>query len=201
MASPSTPVDLAAAMVTTVPALADWLVILPTALMILAGAALMMIRKSVRLHAVIAIAALVLLVLIDALLLWQVSSSGPVTMTMGGWLPPFGISFTADMFGAVMALVSALAALSAAVYSLRDIDASGLRHGFVAFLLLLMAGVSGAFLTGDIFNLYVWFEVLLISSFGLLILGSEPKQIEGALKYAILNLIGTTLFLITVGYL
>jgi len=201
MASPSIPVDLAAAMVTTVPVLADWLVILPTALMILAGAALMMIRKSVRLHAVIAIAALALLVLIDALLLWQVSSSGPVTMTMGGWLPPFGISFTADMFGAVMALVSALAALSAAVYSLRDIDASGLRHGFFAFLLLLMAGVSGAFLTGDIFNLYVWFEVLLISSFGLLILGSEPKQIEGALKYAIINLIGTTLFLITVGYL
>ncbi len=64
-----------------------------------------------------------------------------------------------------------------------------------------MAGVSGAFLTGDIFNLYVWFEVLLISSFGLLVLGSEREQIDGALKYAILNLVATTLFLISVGYL
>ncbi len=201
MASPSTSADLAAAMVTVSPALTDWLVILPTALMILTGAALMMIRKSIRLHAIVAIAALALLVVLDALLLWQVSMHGPITMTMGGWLPPFGISFTADIFGAVMALAAAIAAFLAAIHALRDIDLKGLRHGFFAFLLLLMAGVSGAFLTGDIFNLYVWFEVLLISSFGLLILGSEPKQIEGALKYAILNLIGTTLFLITVGYL
>lgn len=201
MASPSAPIDLAAAMVTLSPSLSDWLVILPTALMILTGATLMMIRKSVRLRAVIAIMALALLVLLDALLLWQVSTRGPVSMTMGGWLPPFGISFTADIFGAVMALAAAIAALLAAIFALRDIGPGGLRHGFFAFLMLLMAGVSGAFLTGDIFNLYVWFEVLLISSFGLLILGSEPKQIEGALKYAILNLIGTTLFLITVGYL
>ena len=201
MASPSTPIDLSVAMITISPALVDWLVILPTALMILSGAALMMIRKSVRLHAIIAITALALLVLLDALLLWQVATRGPITMTMGGWLPPFGISFTADIFGAAMALAAAIAALLAAIHALRDIDLLGLRHGFFAFLMLLMAGVSGAFLTGDIFNLYVWFEVLLISSFGLLILGSEPKQIEGALKYAILNLIGTTLFLITVGYL
>src|SRR3546814_13401501 len=67
--------------------------------------------------------------------------------------------------------------------------------------MLLMAGVTGAFLTGDIFNLYVWFEVLLISSFGLLILGSQREQVDGALKYAVLNLLGTTLFLIAVGYL
>src|SRR3546814_20670889 len=67
--------------------------------------------------------------------------------------------------------------------------------------MLLMAGVTGAFLTGDIFNLYVWFEVLLISSFGLLILGSQRDQVDGALKYSVLNLLGTTLFLIAVGYI
>ncbi len=63
----------------------------------------------------------------------------------------------------------------------------------------MVGGVSGAFLTGDIFNLYVWFEVLLISSFGLLISRLEREQLDGATKYAILNLIGTTLFLIAVG--
>jgi NADH:ubiquinone oxidoreductase subunit 5 (subunit L)/multisubunit Na+/H+ antiporter MnhA subunit len=68
-------------------------------------------------------------------------------------------------------------------------------------LLLIMAGVIGAFLTGDIFNLYVWFEVLLISSFGLQVLGSERSQIDGGIKYAILNLVATTLFLLTTGYL
>ncbi|CDN53159.1 Na(+)/H(+) antiporter subunit D [Neorhizobium galegae bv. officinalis bv. officinalis str. HAMBI 1141] len=199
MASPS--VDLSAALVLAAPPLADWLVVLPVALMIGFGAVLMMVRKSVRLHGGIAIAGLALLVILDAGLLWRVWTHGPVTMVMGRWLPPFGIAFTADLFGAVMALAAAIVALAGGIFALADIDASGRRYGFYPFLMLLMAGVTGAFLTGDIFNLYVWFEVLLISSFGLLILGSEPEQIDGALKYAILNLIGTTLFLIAVGYL
>ncbi|MBP2460406.1 MULTISPECIES: Na+/H+ antiporter subunit D [unclassified Rhizobium] len=202
MASPATsPVDLAAALVLTPPPLGDWLVILPVVLMIGAGAILLMVRKSVRLHGAIAIAALLLLVLVNGSLLLRVIENGPVTMVMGRWLPPFGIAFTADLFGATMALTASLVALAAGIFAHRDIDGSGRRYGFYPFLMLLMAGVSGAFLTGDIFNLYVWFEVLLISSFGLLILGSRPEQIDGALKYAVLNLIATTLFLISVGYL
>lgn len=199
--STSTPVDLAAALVLTAPKAADWLVILPPALMITAGALLMMLRSRVDWHARIAIPALGLLVVTTAALLWQVSMHGPVTMVMGRWLPPFGIAFTVDVLGALMAFVAALVALAVGCASLKDIDDSGRRYGFFPFLLLLMAGVSGAFLTGDIFNLYVWFEVLLISSFGLLILGSEKEQIDGAMKYAILNLLGTTFFLIAVGYL
>jgi multicomponent Na+:H+ antiporter subunit D len=200
-ASTSAPVDLSAAMMLAPTPLGDWLVVAPVVLMIGAGALLMMVRKSVRLHGAIAIAALLALVLVNAALLWRVSTVGPVTMVMGRWLPPFGIAFTADLFGSVMALAAAIAALAAGIFSLSDIDGAGRRYGFFPFLMLLMAGVSGAFLTGDIFNLYVWFEVLLISSFGLLILGSEPQQIDGALKYALLNLIGTTLFLIAVAYL
>ena len=122
-------------------------------------------------------------------------------MVMGRWLPPFGIAFTADLLGASMALAGAIAAFAGGLYALSDISPSGRRYGFFPFLLLLMAGVTGAFLTGDVFNLYVWFEVLLISSFGLLILGSEREQIDGALKYAVLNLIATTLFLVAIGYL
>lgn len=202
MASPSSlSVDLSQAFVMAPPGLGEWLVILPPALMITAGALLMMMRHRVDRHGFIAIPALVALVLIDAALLWKVSTGGPVTMMMGRWLPPFGIAFTVDVLGALMALVSALAGLAAGIAALTDISDSGRRYGFFPFLMLLMAGVSGAFLTGDIFNLYVWFEVLLISSFGLLILGSEKQQIDGALKYAVLNLIGTTLFLISVGYL
>jgi multicomponent Na+:H+ antiporter subunit D len=197
----SASVDLSAALNLTPPSIADWLVILPVAMMIGLGAVLLMVRKSVRLHGAIALAGLVLLVVVDVSLLWRVASHGPMTMVMGRWLPPFGIAFTADIFGATMALVAAIVALAAGVFALRDIDASGRRYGFYPFLMLLMAGVSGAFLTGDIFNLYVWFEVLLISSFGLLILGSEKEQIDGALKYAVLNLVATTLFLIAVGYL
>ena len=67
--------------------------------------------------------------------------------------------------------------------------------------MLMMAGVGGAFLTGDVFNLYVWFEVFVISSFGLLVVGTDERRIDGAVKYAILNLVATTLFLIATGYL
>jgi Formate hydrogenlyase subunit 3/Multisubunit Na+/H+ antiporter, MnhD subunit len=202
MAAPaSAPIDLSAALVMAPTPPSDWLVIAPMALMIGLGAVLMMIRHSVRLHGLIAIPGLAALVVLDGLLLWRVAVHGPFTMTAGRWLPPFGISFTADLLGALMAFASALVALAAGIYALRDISDTGRRYGFYPFLMLLMAGVTGAFLTGDIFNLYVWFEVLLISSFGLLILGSEREQIDGALKYAVLNLLGTTLFLIAVGYL
>jgi multicomponent Na+:H+ antiporter subunit D len=68
-------------------------------------------------------------------------------------------------------------------------------------LLLLLCGVSGSFLTGDIFNLYVWFEVMLISSLGMLILGGRRLQLDGAIKYGFLNFIATTLFLVTIAYL
>ena len=105
------------------------------------------------------------------------------------------------MMGALFVTVAGFVALACGIYAVAAISASERRYGFFPFLFLMMGGVSGAFLTGDIFNLYVWFEVLLIGSFGLLILGSEHDQLDGATKYCFLNLMGTTLFLITVAYL
>ncbi len=194
-------VDLAAAYRMATPGLAEWLTILPVAWCLLAGAVLTALRGGLNWHAPIAIAALAGLVLLDALLLAHVAASGPVTMMMGRWLPPFGIAFTVDMTGALFALTAAVVAFLVSFQSLGDIDAGRRRYGFYPFLMLLMAGVSGAFLTGDLFNLYVWFEVLLISSFGLLVLGSEKAQLDGTVKYGFLNLVATTLFLVAVGLL
>jgi len=182
-------------------AAADWLIIAPVVWCILIGAVLLMLRKRADVQPVIAIPALFVLVLMTLGLLVHVVQSGTLTMTMGRWLPPFGISFTVDLLGAFFAATSALVALGAGIYGRSDVDDTGRRYGFYPFLMLIMAGILGAFLTGDIFNLYVWFEVLLISSFGLLVLGSERKQLDGAVKYAFLNLIATTLFLVATGYL
>ncbi|WP_438749515.1 Na+/H+ antiporter subunit D [Pararhizobium sp. O133] len=201
MALSSSSLDLSAALVLDPVAPLDWLVILPVAWCVGIGAVLMMVRHSGKLQPLIAIFALLVLTGLDAGLLWHVVQHGPVTMVMGRWLPPFGIAFTVDLTGALFALAAAIVALAGAVAALADINASGRRYGFYPFLMLLMAGVSGAFLTGDIFNLYVWFEVLLISSFGLLVLGGERGQIDGAVKYGFLNLVATTLFLIATGYL
>ncbi len=202
MAAPtSTPANYAAAYVMEPMTAADWLAVMPMALCIAVGAILMMIRHRTAWHPPVALTALALLVLNNLMLLIKVLNDGPVTMMMGRWLPPFGIAITADLTGALMALAAAIVAFAGALYAHVEINTSGRRYGFYPLLLLLVAGVSGAFLTGDIFNLYVWFEVLLISSFGLLILGSEREQLDGALKYAVLNLMATTLFLISVGYL
>jgi multicomponent Na+:H+ antiporter subunit D len=200
-AAPASAVDLSQALVLQAPTFVQAITIMPVVWCLVAGALLLLTRNSTRMQPRIAILALVGLLVINGVLLNAVIVDGPVTMVMGRWLPPFGIAFTVDLTGALFATASCVVALLVAVYSVRDTDETRRRYGFYPFLLLLMAGISGAFLTGDIFNLYVWFEVLLIASFGLLVLGSEPQQLDGTLKYAILNLIATTLFLIATGLL
>jgi multicomponent Na+:H+ antiporter subunit D len=121
-------------------------------------------------------------------------------MTMGNWLPPFGISFTADAMGAGFAATAAFVTLAVIIYTQSEAKAD--RHAaFYPLALLLLAGVSGAFLTGDLFNLYVWFEVMLIASFGLMVQGGSPLQLDGTVKYGFLNFLATTLFLLALGLL
>jgi len=177
------------------------LLVLPVVICFVFGAVLLMMRRRMDLHPVIAVSGLVLLLIADIGLLVRVAEGGPLSMAMGGWRPPFGISFTADLLSALFLSVSGFAGLACGIYAIASIDEEGRRYGFYPFLFMVMAGVSGAFLTGDIFNLYVWFEVMLIGSFGLLILGSEREQLDGATKYCFLNLIGATVFLLTTGYL
>ena len=136
-----------------------------------------------------------------ALLFREVLARGVIAGQMGGWPAPFGITLVADMLSAVMVLMTAVIALAVAVFALADIDARLERLGYHALFNILIAGVAGAFLTGDLFNLYVWFEVMLIASFGLLVLGGRPAQIDGGVKYVALNLISTILFLIGIGLL
>ena len=199
--SSDTIVDLSQAMVTAPTTAADWLVIAPVALCLTFSALSLMFRKDVSRQAPLAIVGFALLLIVAILLLRHVWMNGTMVMTMGRWLPPFGISFTVDMLGAMFVLTTAVIALLASIHALADLDSTQLRYGFFPFLFLMIGGVCGAFLTGDIFNLYVWFEVLLISSFGLLVLGSEREQIDGTTKYAYLNLVATTLFLVATGYL
>lgn len=201
MAVSSESVDISNAMIVAPVSPADWLIVAPTVLTILGGAICLMMRKDTAAQPRIGVLFLALLVFATGGLFLHVLDKGVITMVMGRWLPPFGIAFTADLTGAALAFVASLVAFSAGIYGILDVDGSGRRYGFYPFLLLLMTGVCGAFLTGDIFNLYVWFEVLLIASFGLLVLGNEQAQLDGAVKYALLNIIATTLFLLATGLL
>jgi len=186
-----------AAVYAAAPAAADWLVVLPLALCLGGGAVALMLRHRGYQRA-FAMGVLAVLVALVALLLARVLADGPVAMTMGRWRPPFGITFAADVFGTSLALVGAVVALLAAVHAGPEVNEAERRYGFYPLLLLLTAGVMGSFLTGDLFNLYVWFEVLLIGAFGLLVIGSERAQVDGTVKYAVLNLVATTVLLIAI---
>ena len=105
------------------------------------------------------------------------------------------------MLAAALLLLSAVLAATVAVYACGDLDDDRFRFGFVPLTLIMMMGVNGAFVAGDVFNLYVWFEVLLSASFVLLALGGERKQMEGSVKYVTLNLISSALFLAGIGIL
>jgi multicomponent Na+:H+ antiporter subunit D len=181
--------------------LSDWLVILPLILCLAGGAVLLMLRQRLRLQWIICAAIVLTVVFLDGVLFSRVLSDGPMTMTMGRWLPPFGISFTADVLGAGFALTAAFATLCVVLYLAGNTPESANRNGVYPLIMLLLAGVTGAFLTGDLFNLYVWFEVMLIASFGLIVLAGHPLQLDAAVKYGVLNFLATTLFLLGLGLL
>jgi multicomponent Na+:H+ antiporter subunit D len=125
--------------------------------------------------------------------------SGIQTMQLGAWMAPFGISLVVDLFAGIMLVVTGVMGFSVCVYSVASVDARRETYGYYPLLLILLLGVSGAFMTGDIFNLYVWFEVMLMASFMLLALGGERSQMGGAIKYVTLNLMASALFLVSVG--
>jgi len=141
------------------------------------------------------------LLVASVVLMIDVLDQGVVAATMGGWPAPFGITLVADLLSAVMVVITGITGLAIAIYALADIEERKEQLGYHALYQVLLAGVCGAFLTGDLFNLYVWFEVMLIASFGLLIMGGNRMQLDGGIKYVTLNLISTIMFLSGVGLL
>ncbi len=133
------------------------------------------------------------------ILLIQVYNDGIQVVQAGGWPAPFGISLVADMLSALMVLITAIIAFAIFWYSLQDVSSEKKTGGYYSLFFLMLFGVCGSFLTGDIFNLYVWFEVMLVGSFVLLAIGSSKSQLEGAVKYVILNFVGSGFFLLGVG--
>jgi multicomponent Na+:H+ antiporter subunit D len=179
---------------------ADWIIILPVVLPLIGAALLLMLHGLRDLHWALAIAVATAVLACDVELLRRTLETGPMSMTMGNWLPPFGISFTADAMGAGFALAAAVVSLLLMIY-VQGGSAVSRPEGLHRLMLLLLAGVSGCFLTGDLFNLYVWFEVMLIASFGLMVLGGGRTALDGAVKYGFINFLATSFFLLALGLL
>lgn len=139
------------------------------------------------------------LLVVGLILLHIVYRDGIQAVQIGSWTAPFGITVVVDLFSAIMVSITGLMGLLVVVYSLGSIDLERQRFGYYPLFCTLLMGVSGAFITGDLFNLYVWFEVLLISSFVLMALGGERRQLAGAIQYVVMNLISSSIFLAALG--
>ncbi|MCQ4298779.1 Na+/H+ antiporter subunit D [Pseudomonas songnenensis] len=142
-----------------------------------------------------------LLLAASLLLLAAVYQQGILAIRFGGWNAPFGVVFVADALSAAMVAITGILAAAVMTFGLADIRRREEQAGFYPLMLGMLAGVNGAFLTGDIFNLYVWFEVMLITAMGLLSIGRNRARLDATVRYAVLNLFSTLLFLTGVALL
>ena len=177
------------------------LLVLPLIIPATAAALCLAAGRRLRLQRRISAAAAALHLAAGIALFAAVRGGGILVAQVGNWPAPFGITLVSDLFSAIMVVLTGLMGLSVLVYSFDAIDSQRERYGYHPLLHVLLMGVSGSFLTGDLFNLYVWFEVMLISSFALLALGGEKSQIEGSIKYVTLNLVASALLLSGIGLL
>lgn len=127
--------------------------------------------------------------------------SGYIVVQAGGWVAPYGISLVADRLAAIMVTISALVGLAVFVHAVTNRERGLPLPLFFPLSNFLLLGVNGSFLTGDLFNLYVWFEVMLIASFVLMTIGGSKPQIDGGFKYVIINLFASAMFLAGIGLL
>ncbi len=174
--------------------------ILPLLIPLFAGSLLLAIGR-VGLWAQRGLSLLATLALLPvSLILLQLAAEGDLQQyALGNWAAPFGIVLLLDRLSALMLLLIAVLALFALLYAVRGDDEQGRSfHPLFQFQLL---GINGAFLTGDLFNLFVFFEILLIASYALLLHGGGRERIRAGLHYVVLNLLGSALFLIAVGTL
>lgn len=131
----------------------------------------------------------------------KVYNEGTLTLNASNWESPFGIVFVADLLAVTLVLLTSIAGFAVSIFSSTGLSRQRMMYGYFPIFHFLLMGLMGAFMTGDIFNLYVWFEVIIISSFVLMTLGGRKAQLEGAIKYMSMNILASTFFLMGIGIL
>jgi len=162
---------------------------------------LLFIPKKVKAQRTLTVIALIATIIAASYLLTVVKSEGIRSVTLGSWPAPFGITMVSDMLSVLLVLSATVITLFVVLYSFRAIGEEREKFYYYPAVLFMLTGVNGAFTTGDIFNLFVFFEVLLMSSYVLIVLGGEKVQLRESIKYLLVNVISSAIFVITVALL
>ncbi|QOR69008.1 Na+/H+ antiporter subunit D [Cytobacillus suaedae] len=177
------------------------LVILPLLIPLLAGIALIFLHKYILAQKWISALSAVLTVIVSGYLVQFVYDNGIQTLNLGNWQAPFGIVLVADLFASILVLTTSIVSLACILYSFKSIGIDRERFYYYSVVQFLIVGILGAFLTGDIFNLFVFFEVMLMSSYVLIVLGGTKIQLRESIKYILVNIVSSALFVTAVAYL
>jgi multicomponent Na+:H+ antiporter subunit D len=177
------------------------LLALPVALPLAAAAVSILVGRWRRAQQVVGLVTLTSLVGVAVAVLVHVDGEGPLATQAGGWEAPLGITLVADRLAAVMLVLSQLMLLAVLVYAIGQGEAERQHVGFHPVYMTLSAGVAAAFLTGDLFNLFVSFEVMLTSSYVLLTLGGRRDQVRTGMTYVVVSLVASALFLTALGFI
>lgn len=177
------------------------LIILPIIIPVIFGMVMVIFKNNIKLHRVMSILATILIGIVAILLLEQIRIAGVQTLYLGGWEPPFGITLVSDMFATLLVLVTAIVTFCCLWYAFYSMDSARETHYFYPLILFLITGVNGSFLTGDIFNLFVFFEVMLVASYVLITLGGTKIQLRESIKYILINMVSSFLFLAAIAFL
>jgi multicomponent Na+:H+ antiporter subunit D len=181
--------------------MSGWLLVAPILVPLLAAIAGLAVRGGPGRQRAAGVAGAVGLLLSALALFGRVLGDGVVAVQVGAWPAPYGITLVADLLSAMMVLVTAAVGVAVAIYAASEVEDTALATGFFPVLNVLLMGVCGAFLTGDLFNLYVWFEVLLMASFVLLGASGGRRAFTSGVAYVALNLLASAFFLVGVGVL
>jgi multicomponent Na+:H+ antiporter subunit D len=171
-----------------------WLVATPVVLPLIGAALSILVGRSRALQRIVGIGVLGALVVLSIALLVEVDANGTLVAAAGGWQAPMGITLVADRFSAVLLVVAELTLFAVLVYAIGEPGAERNHVGFQSAYLVLAAGVAASFLAGDLFNLFVAFEMMLTASYVLLTLGGGREQVRSGMTYIVISLIASTLF-------
>ncbi|MHB8171368.1 MAG: Na+/H+ antiporter subunit D [Thermincolia bacterium] len=177
------------------------LVIWPIIIPLLIGISLIFLQKNRIAQRSVAVVGSLFSLFYALFLAHLVKTEGIMVLQASAWQAPFGISLVADVLASILVVTANIVTTACLLYSFKVIDKKQEQFYYYPFVFFLLTGVSGAFLTGDIFNLFVFFEVMLMSSYALIVFGGTKPQLRESVKYIAINVLSSALFVIAVAYL